>query len=275
MLNDLNALLAILSPIEEGTLPVTNGHLVHGAFFSLIRASHPDIADKWHNNDPYRPFTLSGIIFPSHLCHNRKILINKNSEYSFRITCLTEEAINIVQAALTSSSILRIQNIKFKITGLSTKTHKLTGKTNYDFLYHKWLKNNSRQSKKIKFNFHSPTAFKAGNINMVLPDIKRIFDSLTWRWNFFQTSGNMLPEVTASDWHDTWIISHFNLQSRILDFGNHKQLGFKGLFTLSLKDNSEDAKHIARLGCLLADYAFYAGIGYGTTKGMGMVNVEF
>jgi len=64
------------------------------------------------------------------------------------------------------------------------------------------------------------------------------------------------------------MIGGHSIHTRMVDFGSYKLLGFVGNVRYLLP---EDMHEILRrtINCL-ADYAFYAGVGYRTTMGMGV-----
>jgi CRISPR/Cas system endoribonuclease Cas6 (RAMP superfamily) len=70
------------------------------------------------------------------------------------------------------------------------------------------------------------------------------------------------------------IITDYNLKAHQVTFTTHVQPGFIGTCTYALQEDREPATNEAPLTIqqqimLLADLAFYCGIGYKTAMGMG------
>ncbi len=117
--------------------------------------------------------------------------------------------------------------------------------------------------------FYSPTTFRSRGVNYPLPDPQKVFTNLLYKWN------NYSP-VHLGDNFTNFIIENvyptsYKLTTRIMHFNNYKQVGFVGQCGFGMRRQSEDI--MARVVHMLADFAFYAGVGYKTTMGMGQARL--
>lgn len=120
----------------------------------------------------------------------------------------------------------------------------------------------------FKFEFHSPTSFKLqGSHVELIPYPKHVFGSLATAWRAL-TGENMVAALENFAAQNLQLILH-RLDRRALTLHNHPQLGIVGL--VEYKFQSPDNSRMARALSLLADLAFYTGMGRKTAQGMGMV----
>jgi len=123
-------------------------------------------------------------------------------------------------------------------------------------------------ARRITMEFLSPTTFRHGDVNLPLPVPRLIFAGLAAKWRHFAPDYPLHPDL------DEFIEKHvalaeFNIKSALLDYGrNRKYVGFKGRCSF-IVSGSDEHKELAKQVSMLADYAFYAGIGQKTTMGMG------
>lgn len=272
--SDLNSFVLYLCPLKPGTLPATSGDLVHGCFHSIIRSYAPEMTRKWHDHSFFRPFTLSGLI---HYQDRRTrhdpsgcIVLRQDQEYLIRITTLNREAWEVVQAALNRLSRLDIGSCPFQVTGRSMSRHNLAGSANYRDIYRQSESDAERGADQIRMIFLSPTAFKKGEVSELFPTPEIFFHSLLRKWNYF--CPEPVQGIEPDMWGKSWMVSRYKLMTRMLDFGSHNQVGFKG--SLGFRSTAWAEQRIKVLGKTLARFAFYAGVGYATTRGMGTARAE-
>jgi CRISPR-associated endoribonuclease Cas6 len=114
----------------------------------------------------------------------------------------------------------------------------------------------------IKLEFITPTAFKQGKKTIQpfpLPEL--VFGSLLRRWNVFAPEDLHFPQV---EWQG--MVSAFDLKTQVLRLEGGPQIGSVGWVRYRFPDAEQ-----ARIASILAQYAFFAGVGYKTTMGMGQV----
>ncbi|MGQ9675445.1 MAG: CRISPR system precrRNA processing endoribonuclease RAMP protein Cas6 [Chloroflexota bacterium] len=123
------------------------------------------------------------------------------------------------------------------------------------------------QQRCLSLLFASPTTFSFGQRKVPLPLPELVFGSLLKKWNTFS------PFKFSSDllalFGERLVVSEVhNLNTQMLDFGRYKEKGFVGQVTYEALGpwSDEDVRALN----ILADFAFYAGVGYKTTMGMGL-----
>lgn len=127
------------------------------------------------------------------------------------------------------------------------------------------LHDRASQGRSIELQFASPTLFRRAGASIVLPQPELLFQSLLRTWNAFAPM--QFPPHDQAEFARIMISGH-SIHTRLVDFGSYTLLGFVGSVRYLLP---EDMHQILRrtINCL-ADYAFYAGVGYRTTMGMGV-----
>lgn len=121
--------------------------------------------------------------------------------------------------------------------------------------------------------FVSPTAFSWGGRRFVIfPEPFLIWESLLHTWNRYAPR---VYRVERSEFRTLLLqniqVTQCLLRTKTLYFPNYTQKGFVGSCSYSIMSPDDDA---ARLTTLAA-FAYYAGVGYKTTMGMGQVRVTF
>jgi CRISPR-associated endoribonuclease Cas6 len=118
---------------------------------------------------------------------------------------------------------------------------------------------------RILLKFVSPTAFKARGQNLPLPLPGSVFGSLLDKWNSFAPIA--MPDEVRRFADECLAISQYAGRTRALrgKEGN-VQIGFVGLVRFSATNRD---RYWLSLINVLADFAWYAGIGRLSTQGMG------
>ena len=87
MLASLAVVLQPLEPIQS--IPEGIGYAVRGWFYEVLGQTAPEVAQKLHQTQAVKPFTLSPLLGPG---RRRKGMLHlKPRPYTLRITALTEE----------------------------------------------------------------------------------------------------------------------------------------------------------------------------------------
>ena len=131
----------------------------------------------------------------------------------------------------------------------------------------------AQPERELTLDFVTPTAFSFGQQDwgkkvMVLPTPETVFDSLARAWTMFapppvQVERDALKMYAA----EHVVVKRFeDLNTQMLSFSRAPQVGFVGRVTYGLMGENDVAR--AQLA-MLADFAFYNGVGYKTTMGMG------
>ena len=269
------ATIFYISALEDGKLRVTHGRYLHSCFFTLMGNVSPELATKLHKSNQERPFTVS-TLYPCKNIHfkpdkyNQMITIRKGEKYWFRITGMTAEICDVInQICGNNKPMIRIDTVSFDIFQTDQKKHSRAGSFKYEdignFLNHPPPHTYSLQ-------FISPTAFHSRNQNIVFPMPVLVFPRLLKRWNRFCPEKWQISEDLTHDQFEEWVmVSGYKLQTHSLDFGpKGRELTFSGYCEYKASRNAPF--RVKQILHVLLRFSFFAGIGYGTPKGMGQVD---
>jgi CRISPR-associated endoribonuclease Cas6 len=306
----LYALLLKLRPIQHGTLMAFSGELVHGAWMRWIREAAPEVATWLHDGNKRRLFTCSSLMFPLPPARmleaereNIHLPLDPEKTYSVRITLLLGELfplfydtlMNFHNSTLTGGTgrppFMQIGKQVFLLEEVILDQDDRTGWTGFTplaELVEQIQVHRLAGGENFRFEFNSLTTFNRSNARSRsygphyarLPLPQYIFPSLIRRWEDIASPD--LVGVIESDrieqyiQDDGIIISDYDLRTHHVRFTTHLQPGFIGTCRYHLRgpDGRSDSPLTVRQQILLlAELAFYCGIGYKTSMGMGRTRV--
>ncbi|MER3447216.1 MAG: hypothetical protein C4291_10400 [Candidatus Dadabacteria bacterium] len=207
-------------------------------FFEVLRDYSDKVADFIYNgNRKHKPFSFSGILERKTKTQG-KSLLDSGENTSFRVSILDEKLIPDILAAFGKAL-----NLKTKLSLANERI--IIRNINYQENSSPWVRSSlypklfeeAKSADRIKLRFISPTSFRSKGKQCTIPETLLIFGSLLDKWNSFS--------------------------------GIRFKIGFKGTveYRMGKKFTKEEKKQISTL----ADFAFFAGVGYKTTMGMGQV----
>ena len=306
----LYALVLRLRALEAGTLMPFSGELVHGAWLGWLRAAAPDVAAMLHDGNKRRLFTCSSLQFPlprSRMLQaerdNVHLPLRPEKTYSVRITLLMGELFplfyntlmhfNMAGMVSSKSPFMQIGKQAFlleEVISTPDDASRWTGFTSLAKLVDTALGVKFDKNAFIKLEFASATTFNwihvaektYGNYYAQLPLPKYVFPGLARRWQELappELAGLVQRErVERYVEADGVVIDDYDLRTHMVHFAQHPQRGFVGTCTYQLRGPDEATTPDAPLTVrqqllLLAQLAFYCGVGYKTPMGMGQVRV--
>ncbi len=142
--------------------------------------------------------------------------------------------------------------------------HPWAAQTSYEALAAPWLLGRAQPERKITLQFASPTTFKSGGKNVPVPLPEWVFGSLLEKWNAFAPVA--LPGEARRFAAECLALSRYELGTRGLPLKDGVKIGAVGQATYTALNND---RYWLSLMNLLADFALYAGVGAGTTMGLG------
>lgn len=278
---DLYALVIRLTAGISATLRATQGHLAHAAFLDILHHADPDLSQALHANTKRKPFTISPLQGFGH-GQNGQLHLNAGQEGWLRITLLESPLFHtFIQHFLQPAqrATIKLQHVPFQIGEiLSTPgSHPLAGYSSFETLFSHWAEKPLQQEDfSIALDFRSPTAFSRRGLPFramhVLPDPYFVFGELARYWDRY--TGHETMEASRDFANQCVVVARHEIATHMYQFGRrNKQVGFAGTVTFEIKERNETAfiRHLNRL----ADLAFYTGIGYKTTMGMGQVTRRY
>ena len=259
-----------LRPEREGTIRATMGHQVHSAFLKTIERADKALAEVLHHPSlPMRPFTVSSLLdLPQ--ARNGRILVTPAKTYTLRFTVLYPPVFQQFMNRFLHGGgrpTLRLDRVTFQIHEIlaTPDASPWSGYTSFDKLLAQ-----AQPERDIILEFLSPTAFNLGQRKWgkqfaILPEPTLVFRSLLRTWNAFSPTP-FAEEPIEEYLGDQVVVKRYTAESHMHQYPRHFQVGFTGTATYGLMAD-DDA--IRRQLNALADFAFYAGVGYKTTMGMG------
>jgi hypothetical protein len=305
----LYAFLLKLRPLKYGTLMPFSGELVHAAWLSWLNTAAPDVANWLHEGNKRRLFTCSSLQFPLPRMrmfeaeqNNIHMPVEPEKIYTLRVTLLLGELFPLFHAALmnfNTQSTHTSGDMKPPFMQLGKQTFMLeevviapddasgwTGFTSCADMVEQIAARKLGRVERLKLEFDSLTTFNRGsarnkaydNYSALLPLPHYVFPGLVRRWEDIappELVGIVQRARIEQYCQDEGIvISDYALKPHQLKFTTHIQPGFIGTCTYDLRGPDEPTSHdvlltIRQQILLLAQLAFYTGIGYKTAMGLG------
>lgn len=251
------------SPID---LPRDLGRASHAIFLQSIAQHSPALAAQLHESSQTKPFTCSNL----HGGHRRegRVFFTAGETGWLRFTGLNAEVCNVLAAiAARPPAHIDLDGVIVPVTlaTLDSAAHPFAAATTYESLGAPYLLAKAVPASRITLRFFSPSAFRAKDQNLPLPLPRSVFGSLLDKWNAFASIA--LPDETKRFAEECMAISRFQLRSRVWNAKQARtQIGFVGAVAFAALNRD---RYWLGLMNVLADFAFFAGVGYQTTQGMG------
>jgi CRISPR-associated endoribonuclease Cas6 len=279
MTQSLHALVINLIAQEDGILLGTVGELAHAAFYAAVQAIDPPLAQQMHDAQQRSAFSLSPLYGYWQSPQDGRIHVRQGQEGWLRLGLLDDRLFALfTQHLLTSSRpTLRLGPVHFAIS-------QVYGAPRPEGPRHPWvgyttladLRALHETPDRWTLQFESPTAIRWGEADNrtrrveLFPQPRMAIAGLRTRWDRLtgETWGRAFEEwvernvVVSRVWH--W-------QTRPWVFQQQRYLGGVGQLEYRLLDPRQ-GEHVAHLHRLL-HLAFYTGIGYKTTHGLGQVRL--
>ena len=264
------ALLIHLQATEDAALPMTQGHLSNAAFYALIDAVRPELAEQLHDRKGRKPFTLSPVwgLPPA---NKGKHKLRTRQQARLRLTLLDADLFQAFMQKLLvgPEQRIRLGRAEFLITEVrgTPEGSEWAGYTTAAELERRA----SAEATRLKLQFKSPMAIGVGRAdsgkskNETLPIPRFVWASLRGGWNKF--SDQEIPKG-FEDWVETNVVTSRvdSWQTAVFRYKRGIQVGGYGQVTYDALDS---APTFLRWWNLLADFAFYGGVGVKTGMGMG------
>ncbi len=284
-----------------------SGELVHAAWLDWLRSAAPDVAAWLHEGNKRRLFTCSSLQFP--LSQAKMLEVERNNvhwpltpekTYTIRVTLLLGELFPLFYKALTDFQqtagagrsrppFMRLGRQSLLLEEVLIENDDATGWTGFTSfagMVESVLARKLGNAVPLKLEFASLTAFNRGNAknrqygnySARLPLPYYVFPYLAKRWNelappelahFVQTDA--IEQYTLDE---GVIIADYDLKPHTVKFSTHWQQGFIGTCKYLLRGTDdpltgETPLTLRQQMLLLGHLAFYCGVGYKTSMGMG------
>jgi len=267
----LTSLHITLTPTAPVTLPAWLGRATHAWFLDTVQRIDPALAADLHTPNEDRPFTVSDLWGPG-LTRQGENRLTPGTAYSLRVTgCRADLSALIDRLAQQPPATIRLLDHPFAVQRATTDpaVSSWAGRVDFATLAQRNMLA-KEQPGQLTLHFASPTLFRSNDAYLPLPLPRLVFEGLARRWNSL-SSVTIADEVVRYA-EECLLISRYRLQTERVDRGPRGGFpGFTGTCTYAFKVRD---RYWMGLIHLLADFAFYAGVGKQTAMGLGQVRAE-
>jgi CRISPR-associated endoribonuclease Cas6 len=263
---------AIVFTIRPLATAQVAGHLnraAHAAILRLIQRADPALAARIHDDNGRKPLTVSNVW---ELGGEPKVIVDPERNYHLRVTVLSPELEHIA-AGWTPDALapLDLDGLPWQVIARADRNtdHAWAGSATYQELAMPLLSRPDHLPTVWTFQFASPTTFRQRGINVPIPLPDLVFGSLLDQWN--ASSELALPDEVRRYAAECLVINRYELRSVASPTsGGVIQIGAVG--RCSFRSINHDRYWRACID-VLARFAFYSGIGAGTTRGFGQARL--
>ncbi len=264
---DLTAVVVTVRPTKPAVLPGHLGRAVQAACYRWLASVDEALAVRWHDAEGVKPYTCSTLFGGKRLGENTRAVDPEHTSW-FRLTGLSPDiSAALLQIAAAPPPEVELEGVAFTVERLTTDAagHPWAGAASSEALAAPYLMARSKAPRRVMLELTTATSFKHHDRTMPLPLPDLVFGSLCDHWNAFSPVA-LSAEVRAYC-ESSVGISRFELRSSAIP-SNDGGLQIGSIGTVTYNALHYDRYWMSVLG-LLAEYAFYAGIGRGTTAGLG------
>lgn len=260
-----------MTAVQNASLPVSHGRLLHAALLDLVRIHDSDLAERMHNANT-KPFSLSTLTIPQAPITAGKIKLAQAATAQWQINSLDTDLTNLL-LAIRTPTIIRIGQAHMEIHSITLRTDPNGNPAIIDTEALVERTAHLAQARSFTINIHTPISFRYYETDYPLPRPDLIFGSLTERWNQINDTITL-----DSDLIKTIVTQHLipikweGKTKRINITPQHGTTGFIGTFTYSMKTLPEQHRRIL---IILLEFARYSGIGRLTAQGLGTINISY
>lgn len=287
-----SSVLTLVAQNRAALMP-THGQHAHAAFMGLLREVSPEFAAALHGFNGRKPFTVSPLM------GDGALNLREGDARYLRVTLIGRDLFDLFTQRFVNSGLpmqLRVGEAVFAVAGVraTNGSHAWAGCESAAELVSRSL--NGPPAREVALEFITPTAFQADGRALVMPIPQAVFGNLLSQW---QTMGcgetldmfawaqmaagrghiSALEEdgTVMSDekiWRKVFaecvhVKKMRDLNTRALQIKGAPFLGFTGQVGFEIIGESPVLEDVARMVNILADAAFYFGVGRKTTMGMG------
>ena len=262
----LASLVLTLGADRRQSLPPHLGRASHAVFLRLVAEADAALAARLHEPDARRPFTCSAPWGGRR--EGRSLVLPAGAPLYLRYTGLSAEvSAHLERLAERPPQQVELEGARLAVqqATLDPQVHPWAGCARYEELASRHLLPGHAPSHRAELEFASPTAFRSAGRVVPLPLPALVFGGLVEKWNAFAPVA--VSEEVRRFAEECLAISRYHLSTRALEAKDGSlQIGFVGQCRYTALNRD---RYWLSLIQLLTDYAFYAGVGYQTTVGMG------
>ncbi|ODN29680.1 CRISPR-associated endoribonuclease Cas6 [Fervidobacterium thailandense] len=257
----LYSVVLTLQAINSGQITSFAGQKIHGWLFSLLKKADADLAPALHASVPNKAFTVSSFLGQK---LNYPLEIKEGELYKIRLTFLNDYVFQAVSGEiyelLARAIPIQLEKMQFVINKLTLDPEDPWS----GFITEEELLENTEENKEISLKFYTPTCFRIGDLHLREPEPEKVFTSLLYKWNTHCST--KFDENLKDKFKEIVILESDVIQKRV-QFSHFYIQGFVG----TVKYQLPEIPSLIKTANVLAKFAFYSGVGYKTTMGLGQV----
>jgi len=251
-----------LEVLNDGGIPQTHGHMVHGLFFNILKQTNPELCKVLHSMNCTLPFTLSTMYKCGAHPGIMTSAVEKGKRVCFRTGLFNDELISAVSLAMNKAMITR--PISIADISMSIKAIKLLDTEDIADLEQRAAKSADRL-RTFRIDFQTLTCFRSEGRSLLFPEPRLVISSLYRSWE--AAGGYNVSSETLRKIVENVFPARYDMHTGMLDMGKYLLSGFTG-YCIYEADKCLGHKEKSVLLSLLG-MVRYAGLGYKTTMGMG------
>ena len=253
------SLLVKIVPLNSSRVPFL-GRALYAFTLGILSRQNPELAEELHELTTPKPLRTAGP-FPMESFRLVKSL-NAYEPYALVISTLDWKIAEALLAGLNSvlpGEEFALDKAVFRIEGLGVQS------IDYSELVTRYFPD-GEASRTVEIVFDTPTSFHSAGKNVALPLPELVFGSLLERWNRYAPAAwdldfkRFLQEQVG--------IAYYDIKAWNLAVAGGKQVSFVGRCGYRVL---EEEPYWTRVLNLLADFAWFSGVGVKTAMGMGQV----
>lgn len=261
----ISIVLTLVSP-ENVLLPQSVGRANYAATLAALGRVSPALAAAVHDAEGPKPLTCSSLL---NVTPRRDgLAVRAGAPVAVRVTGLTAEVSRALEDALPAAppAVWELDGHPFAVQAATSEpgAHAWAGRSSYETLAAASLTHDGGD-RTATLEFASPVSFKSGGVNVPLPLPGLVFGSLVERWNAFSPVA-LSPEMRRFG-EEMIALSRYRLESRSVEQKN-AALRIGGVGTATYRALGSDRYWLGVMQ-MLADFAFFGGVGVQTATGMG------
>ncbi len=250
--------------LQSGEVRGNGVEQLHGAVFTWLKERNPAAATRLHE-EAEKGFVMTPIESSASLTRKNGFLqLEKGGLYQFCLNSLNEFTCELFTdlCQWLTQRVFHLHNAYLQIES----AHSLNKPLTYEELLEASL--SSLADKHWTLEFLTPTSFRRHGKQELFPLPELVYGSLLRRWN--QHSTSPFPGGSEHEFQKL-LMTRYNLQTELLAFSTYKVVGCKGKASYALPPDGSPYLNVQV--AVLNKFASFAGVGYKTTMGMGMVRV--
>lgn len=247
--------------IDGRPLPRWWGEAAHRLAIAVVASEEPNLAKKLDTSDGLKPFTISNLRGPF-----PEKRLDPDGLYRLRITALEQPLAEIfLQAqktgALKAGEEVELDFLRFRVQEEAGLEESASYQTLTNSLF-----DSQPPSRRLTLRFSSPTMFKSNGRQFPHPVPDMVFGSLLEHWNSSASIPAPLPAEARKYARECLKLTRFDLHSRTVRLHGELFHGFVGRATFMTLNYD---RYWMSMMTMLAQYAYFAGVGAKTTMGLG------